>query len=106
MPKHIESLPPATCRIHFDDGAISAIDDLLSLVDRLEHELPGFEFDLTRPVQRPQAYQQATRATVEAIIAAEQADIAVECDQIDPDAAIPSLAALLVAMAKRNGGAV
>jgi len=122
------SLPTATCRIDFDARGtlirvdakanvevefdrpmIAVLGDLQALVDRLKRELPRFGhfYDPTRPVPHPQAYLRASRAAVEAIIAAEQGDAQIETTgQPDVMAAMPALARLLVGMSRKpDGGA-
>lgn len=81
---------PAECRDHF------------RLVDRLQEEFPDLLIPL-RPFPNAAAYVAATRSTVEAMIAVEESTVDLRSEgEPNIDAAIPSLAALLVQLARRG----
>lgn len=105
MAKRTPNTPPAECW-HVFDGRLIRIDPSGDVEFLTDKPCPDFEVD-PRPVPNPRAYIAASRATIAAMIAAEESPVDLRCEgSPDVDAAIPSLARLLVAMARRpEGGA-
>lgn len=75
--------------------------DIFAVIDRLQDEFPDLLIPL-RPFPNAVAFLAQSRATVEAIIAAEESPIRTEGTIPCPDAALPSLAALLVSLSGRG----